>query len=81
MVFKVGDWVQAVEDVISELDGAQVLNAQKGAIGHILIVQDSEAVDVYWERTGTITVCLVDELLWLGDASTGKGARVPLSHS
>lgn len=73
MVFSVGDWVQAKEQVVEE-DCPELVLAEQGGVGHVLEVIDQAAVNVFWERTGTVTIMDTDLLCWLGDARTGKEA-------
>lgn len=69
-----GDWVQAVEQVTEEgFRGEDLwIHAEKGAVGHVLDVVDALWVNVYWERTGSVTVCHVEEITLLGGPDTGR---------
>ena len=67
MIFEIGDWVQA-GDEINEPDfmGQAVwTHARKNAIGHVLEVLDDGMVNVFWERSGTVTVCHPSEIVRL----------------
>ena len=70
-----GDWVGAAEEVVEEnfMGEARFVHARKNAVGHVIsLTSDPEWVDVFWERTGTITVCHLPELIRLGGPDTGK---------
>ena len=69
-----GDWVQAVKPIYEENEyGARIaVIARKRAVGHILIVYPDGLVDVYFERSGRITICAPEELVRLGGPETGS---------
>ncbi len=72
---QVGDWVQAVEEIAEEdfMGEGTFIHAREGGIGHILdLTDDPESVNVYFERTGTVSVCHVSEIKRLGDADVGR---------
>ncbi len=76
MVFcEIGDWVQATE-VITESDfmgQKRWVHARKGGIGHVISVsEDPNWVDVFFERTGTTSICHTSEIKRLGNAQTGR---------
>lgn len=74
--FEVGDWVQALEEISEVLPSGDVMHhGLKGAVGHVLEAFDDGWVNVYFERTGTVSICHGDEVLRLGSADTGRIAR------
>lgn len=74
----VGDWVQAVRDVTEGdfLGHGVWTHASKGAVGHVLGVEADGSINVYWERTGTVTICDPVELARLCSADAGKTTSV-----
>lgn len=70
---QIGDWVQAV-DVIKERDfmgERQWIHATPGAIGHVWGLRGNQAT-VTWERTGTTTEVLLEEIKFLCNPNAGK---------
>lgn len=75
MTFTEDSWVQALE-TIEEHDyprkGYDFTHAKVGAIGHVLQVRRDGLLDVFFERSGGITVVHPDQIKWVGDSRTGK---------
>ncbi len=71
---RVGDMVQAVEAISEENFNGFTLwtHAASGDLGRVLDVLADGSINVHFERTGTITVCLPEEVRFLGDAETGR---------
>lgn len=63
----VGDWVQAIERITEENFAGKALHvhAETGGVGHVLNVESDGWVNVWFERSGTITICHESELRWL----------------
>lgn len=85
MNFSVGDWVQATAE-ISEPDFIDPqttwIHARRNAIGHVLeILEGGDVVNVYWERSGTITICFPDELKRLCGCDAGQPTVRTMSDS
>lgn len=76
--FRLGDWVQATDVVLDD----DVLVAERGDIGHVINEPQKagEWPNIYFERTGRVSVCAPRELRWLGSAETGKTERRTESH-
>lgn len=68
---QLGDWVQAAES----LDDGEGRRVAQGAIGHVLegsVDGDPGVVNVFFERSGVVTICHITELTWLGTSEIGR---------
>jgi hypothetical protein len=63
-----GDWIQAAGSI--EVDG--VVHARRGNIGHVLEVGPGNWVNVFWEKSGLVTITHSSEYTWL---CRGNGER------
>jgi hypothetical protein len=66
------DWGQAVNRIIEE-DGT--VAAEVGGVLHVLdtcVDGDPNIINVYFERTGIVTIVHVDDVKFLGGPETGK---------
>lgn len=75
MNIDVGDWVQAVSDITEAGFAGQscFFHARRGGIGHVIELLDTgTAALVFFERSGTISLCDVSELRRLGNAEVGR---------
>lgn len=73
--YEVGDWVQAREEVTeNHFNGAELwIHAHDGAVGHVLeVLEDGEAINVFWERSQTVTICHPCEIIRLCGAEAGR---------
>lgn len=71
-IYKIGDSVQATQQITETLPGGRVhIHADPGAVGRVMAV-DGEWCTVSWERVGTTTDAHVREFKLLGRASVGR---------
>jgi hypothetical protein len=60
-----GEWVHAttrLDEKDFPRDGLCWIHAEPGDIGMVLDSEDAGWVNIYWERTGSVTLCHVDDL-------------------
>lgn len=74
-VFQLGDIVQA--NVVIEDEGIEVARVRD--LGHVVSPPEADGwPNVYFERTGRVTICAPCEVKLLGRAETGKHPTEPL---
>jgi hypothetical protein len=67
--YQLGDIVQATSTILDE----NVLVAEAGHVGHVVQpLSDDNWPNVYFERSGRVSICTPEEVVFLGDAETGK---------
>jgi hypothetical protein len=66
--FELGDWVQAT----SEIQDEDVQVAKAGDLGHVVGPVLDGWPNVYFERTGRVSICDPTEVKVLGGADTGR---------
>lgn len=79
ITLQVGDWVQATEAITEDnFNGAGVwTHSRAGGVGHVVNIEDGWP-NVYFERTGTVTLCHPEQVRRLCNADASKLASPTL---